>query len=180
LAGKKILAGAACPVSLRLCVQFCLGQGIFYEPAFIPSTFNCSKICGILKTKIFEGPGKEPDMKFRKRLSFVFVLAAMVLCASWDLSAQIIDGNKLLGDMREFEKAENNDITANHQQAYFFIGYVTGVYDSSDDVYFYPAKPTIAQVCSIVSRHLKDHLDKLNGPADLLIIDALRKAFPKK
>jgi len=119
-------------------------------------------------------------MKFRKGLSFVFVLAAMVLCASWDLSAQIIDGNKLLADMREFEKAENNDPTTNYQQAYFFVGYVTGVYDSSDDVYFYPAKPTIAQVCSIVSRHLKDHPDKLNGPADLLIIDALRKAFPKK
>jgi hypothetical protein len=82
--------------------------------------------------------------------------------------------------MSEFEKAESKDPAANYQQAYFFIGYVTGVYDSSDDVYFYPAKPTIAQVCSIVIKYLKDNQGKLSGPADLIIIDALRKAFPKK
>ena len=119
-------------------------------------------------------------MNFLKRLGFVIALAAMVLCSSRDLSAQIIDGNKLVADMHEFEKAERHDPAANYQQAYFFVGYVTGVYDASDDVYFYPAKPTIAQVCSIISKYLKDNPDKLSGPADLIIIDALRKAFPKK
>lgn len=119
-------------------------------------------------------------MKFVKRFCLVIIIAAMVLCFPWDSSAQIIDGKKLFADMREYEKAERKDPTANYQQAYFFIGYVTGVYDSSDDVYFYPAKPTIAQVCSIVTAYLKENLDKLSGPADLLIIDALRKAFPKK
>jgi hypothetical protein len=152
----------------------------FLRACFCPGTFNCSKICGILRTKTFEGPGKEVGMKFRKRLSFVFVLAAMVLCFSWDAKAQLIEGNKLIAVMREYEKAEKKDPAADHQQAQFFIGYVTGVYDASDDVYFYPAKPTIEQICSIVSKHLKEHADKLGGPADLLIIDALRKAFPKK
>ena len=119
-------------------------------------------------------------MNFMKRLDFVFLIAAMVLCSSWDSSAQIIDGNKLVADMQEFEKTENHDPAANYQQAYFFIGYVTGVYDSSDDIYFYPAKPTISQICSIVSKYLKDNPDKWSGPADLIVIDALRKAFPKK
>lgn len=119
-------------------------------------------------------------MKFLERLIFVIILAAMVLCTPWVTSAQIIDGNKLVADLREFEKAEKKDPTANYQQVYFFIGYVTGVYDASDDFYFYPAKPTTDQICSIVSKYLKDHPDKLNGPADLLIIEALRRAFPKK
>jgi len=124
--------------------------------------------------------GKEIAMKFIKQLGFVIIISAMVLCTSGNLFAQIIDGNKLVADMREFEKAESKDSTANYQQAYFFIGYVTGVYDSSDDVYFYPAKPTIAQICSIVSKYLKDNPDKLSRSADLIIIDALRQAFPKK
>jgi hypothetical protein len=166
-------------MSLRLCVLFCLARD-FLGVCFYPGTFNCSKICGILKTKIFEGPGKEPEMKFRKRLSFVFVSAAMVLCFSWDAKAQLIDGNKLIVFMHEYEKADKKDPAADYQQAQFFIGYVTGVYDASDDVYFYPAKPTIEQICLIVSKHLKEHPDKLNGPVDVLIIDALRKAFPKK
>jgi hypothetical protein len=92
----------------------------------------------------------------------------------------LINGSKLIAVMHEYEKAEKKDPAADYQQAQFFIGYVTGVYDASDDVYFYPAKPTIEQICSIVSKHLKEHPDKLGGPADLLIIDALRKAFPKK
>jgi hypothetical protein len=124
--------------------------------------------------------GKEIAMKFIKRLGFVIIIAAMILSTPWNLFAQIIDGDKLLADMHEFEKMESKDSTANYQQAYFFIGYVTGVYDSSDDVYFYPAKPTIAEVCSIVTKYLKDNQDKLSGPADLIIIDALRKAFRKK
>ena len=119
-------------------------------------------------------------MNFMKRLGFAIIFTTMVLCTPWNSSAQIIDLDKLLADMSEFEKAESKDPAANYQQAYFFIGYVTGVYDSSDDVYFYPAKPTIAQVCSIVIKYLKDNQGKLSGPADLIIIDALRKAFPKK
>jgi len=119
-------------------------------------------------------------MNSMKRLVFVFLIAAMVLCSSWNSSAQIIDGNKLVADMHEFEKAEKHDPAANYQQAYFFIGYVTGVYDSSDDFYFYPAHPTIEQICSIVAKYLKDNPDKWSGSADLIIIDALRKAFPKK
>ncbi len=119
-------------------------------------------------------------MNFLKQFGVILLFSVMVAGSSSNAFAQIIDGKKLAADMQEFEKAESKDPTANCQQAYFFIGYVTGVYDSSDDVYFYPAKPTINQICSIVSRYLKDNPDRLKGPADLIIIDALRKAFPKK
>jgi hypothetical protein len=119
-------------------------------------------------------------MKFPKRLSLVMALAAMVLCTALDSSAQLIDGHKLVADMQEFEKAERKDPDTNCQQAFFYVGYVTGVYDASDDFYPYPGKPTIKEICSLVAKYLKDNPGKWGRPADLLIIEALQKAFPKK
>jgi len=118
-------------------------------------------------------------MKFMKGLSLLIALLAMIFFTSLDSSAQLIDGKKLATDIQEFEKAERKDPDANYQQAFFYIGYVAGVYDLSDDFYYYPGKPTIKDLCSIVAKHLKDNPEKWSMPADLLVIEALKKAFPK-
>ena len=118
-------------------------------------------------------------MKFMKGLSLVIALAATIFITSPDSSAQLVDGKKLATDMQEFEKAERKDPGANDQQAFFYMGYVTGVYDLSDDFYYYPGKSTIKEICSIVAKYLKDNPDKWGLPADLLITEALKRAFPK-
>jgi hypothetical protein len=120
-------------------------------------------------------------MKFSKRLSLMVSLAAIFLFIPFDLSAQLYDGKKLVSDMREFEKAERQDPNANYQQAFFFMGYVAGVFDLSDDYYLYPVKPkpTIRQICSIVAKYLRENPKEWDSPADSLIVKALKKAFPK-
>jgi hypothetical protein len=119
-------------------------------------------------------------MKFPKRLNLIIALVTMVLCTAFDSAAQLMDGNKLAADMREFEKAERKDPDTNCQQAFFYVGYVIGVYDASDDFYLYPGKPTIKEICSLVAKYLKDNPGKWGRAADLLVIEALQKAFSKK
>ncbi len=118
-------------------------------------------------------------MRFSKKWSLVISLGAIFLCIPFDSSAQLISGKKLAADMQEFEKAERQDPAANYQQAYFFMGYVAGVYDLSDDTYMYPVKPTIRHVCSIVAKYLRENPKEWDLPGDLLITKALKKAFPK-
>ena len=118
-------------------------------------------------------------MRFLKRWSLVISLGAIFLCIPFESSAQLISGKKLAADMQEFEKAERQDPSANYQQAYFFMGYVAGVYDLSDDANLYPVKPTIRQVCSIVAKYLRENPKEWDLPGDFVITKALKKAFPK-
>jgi len=118
-------------------------------------------------------------MKFIKGLGLGIALAAMLFIVPANSSAQLVDGRKLAADMQEFEKAERKDPDVNYQQAFFYMGYVTGVYDLSDDFYYYPGKPSIKEICSLVAQYLKDNPDKWGMPADLLVTEALKKAFPK-
>jgi hypothetical protein len=128
---------------------------------------------------LFRNEGKKVIMRFSKRWSLVISLGAILLCIPFDSSAQLMSGKKLAADMQEFEKAERQDPSANYQQAYFFMGYVAGVYDLSDDTYMYPVKPTIRQICSIVAKYLRENPKEWDLPADLVITKALKKAFPK-
>ena len=118
-------------------------------------------------------------MRFLKRSCLVISLGAFFISIPFVSSAQLMSGKKLVADMQEFEKAERQDPAANYQQAYFFMGYVAGVFDLSDDTYLYPVKPTIRQVCSVVAKYLKDNPKEWNLPGDLIITKALKKAFPK-
>jgi len=119
-------------------------------------------------------------MKFMKRVSSLIVLAAMILFTSLDSSAEFYDGNKLVQDMREHEKAERSDPSANHLQGAFYMGYVAGVYDALSSSLSPPESVTIGQLCSIVGKYLKENPEKWTMPANVLIWDALQKAFPKR
>lgn len=118
-------------------------------------------------------------MRFSKRLSLGISFGVIFLFMPFHSSAQLVSVNKLVADMQEFEKAERQDPNANYQQAYFFMGYVAGVFDQSDDTYLYPVKPTIRQICSLVAKYLRENPKEWDSPADSLVGKALKKAFPK-
>jgi hypothetical protein len=119
-------------------------------------------------------------MKFIKQVSFLIVLAAMVLFIPLDSSAEFNDGNMLVQMMREYEKFERNDPSTNYLECGYYTGYVAGVYDAMRRFFDAPEDVTISQICSIVGKYLKEHPEKWTLPASVLITDALQKAFPKR
>jgi thymidylate synthase len=119
-------------------------------------------------------------MKSMKLVSSLIVLAAMILFTPLDSSAEFYDGNKLVQDMREHEKAERSDPSANHLHGAFYMGYVAGVYDALSSSFSPPENVTIDQLCSIVAKYLKENPQKWTLPASVLIWGALQKAFPKR
>lgn len=121
-------------------------------------------------------------MKFIKQVSFLIVLAAMVLSTPLDSSAQqFYDGNKLVEWMPEWEKVQRSDPSTNWMSDGLYVGYVTGVFDATSGILFDPPrKVTGLQVYSIVTKYLKENPEKWNQPASDLVLEALRKAFPKR
>jgi hypothetical protein len=117
-------------------------------------------------------------MKFMKQVSFLIVLAAMILFTPLDSSAY--NGNELVQKMREFEKQERGDPSADYASSGFYMGYVVGVYEAMRAFFVAPENVTVAQVCSIVGKYLKENPEKWTLPASVLVMEALQKAFPKK
>jgi hypothetical protein len=130
--------------------------------------------------QVFCNHGKELTMTFKKHLSLVIVLAAMVLFPSLDSFAGFIDGNKLVQNMDAWEKYQRRDPNAIPVDGALYVGYVTGVYDSLESLFDNPGNVTIPQICSIVAKYLQENPEKWNLSASLLIKDALQKAFPKR
>ena len=117
-------------------------------------------------------------MKFIKQVSFLIVLVAMVLFTPLDSSAY--NGNELVQKMREFEKQERGDPSADYGSSGFYMGYVAGVYEAMRAFFVAPENVTVAQVCSIVGKYLKENPEKWTLPASVLVMEALQKALPKK
>ena len=81
-------------------------------------------------------------MKSMKQVSFLIVLAAMVLFTSLDSSAQQIyfyDGYRLVEKMHEYEKSQRSDPSTVPSYVGIYMGYVAGVYDATRGI-FYPQK----------------------------------------
>jgi len=120
-------------------------------------------------------------MKSIKQVSFLIVLATMVLFTPLDSSAQYYyNGNDLVKMMREYDKSETGDSNANYYDCGRYEGYVAGVSDAKRAFFGSPENVTVGQTCSIVAKYLKEHPEKWNQPADILVIEALQKAFPKR
>jgi hypothetical protein len=119
-------------------------------------------------------------MQLAKWLILIIFFFSLVLFAPLDSNAFFWNGNKLVENMREYEKTENGDPKANVVNAGRFMGYVAGVWDATEDDYDAQGKITIAQICSIVAKYLTDNPKKWNLPANTLVRDAFRKAFPKR
>lgn len=91
-----------------------------------------------------------------------------------------ITGNRLVELMHEYDKYEA-DISSrevNLVRVGVFLAYVTGVYDTLSFAFRTPDGMTVGQICAVVSKYLKNHPEMWRESADLLVVEALREAFP--
>jgi hypothetical protein len=134
----------------------------------------------VIGRQTFITQGREGIMEFMKRLSLIIILVAMVLYLPLNSYAGYYNGNDLVEKMREWEKANNNIPDVSWERSGIFVGFIVGVWDSTDDDYNPPGRVSVGQLCSIVAKYLKDNPEKWNLPASFLVRDAFQKAFPKK
>lgn len=108
-------------------------------------------------------------MKFRNGVTFIISLATILLCISSDSFASPFfeTGNSLVPFMRENEKGMAKDPSVIWVDAFYYIGFVTGVYDATSSLYDPPEKITISQILAIVAKYLKENPEKWNQPASL-------------
>ena len=92
---------------------------------------------------------------------------------------ELLSGNELVQLMREYEKAERNDKTADWRKAGEYRGYVIGFYDATWFFYADPENITSGRVAAVVAAFLKQNPEKWDRPAWDLVMEALQEAFPK-
>jgi hypothetical protein len=89
-----------------------------------------------------------------------------------------IDGNRLVSMMREYEKANRGDTTADLVGASIFKGYVVGVADTFSEMICSPDNAKIGQYVAVVAKYLNDHPEQWNLPGPRLVAKGLVEAFP--
>ncbi len=89
-------------------------------------------------------------------------------------------GNELEKKMVEYEKLDN-DITINFTASGNYSGYVTGVADATNGLFWCnPGNITYNQEFKVVSKYLNNNPEKLHLKAVDLVVQALTEAFPCK
>ena len=58
-----------------------------------------------------------------------------------------------------------------------YMGYVSGICDATS--FSFPSGTKNEQVFDLVGKYLDEHLERWHEPAVILVLDALRAAFPK-
>jgi hypothetical protein len=106
------------------------------------------------------------------------LLTTCSLLVALNAHAQFFDGNRLVLDMREFEKVEESNTNADFEASGSYMGFILGVHDSISSKLCSSGKVTVRQVASIVTKYLKDNPGEWSAPAHKLVEKALRKAFP--
>jgi hypothetical protein len=109
----------------------------------------------------------------------VIVLISVLLPLGHAHGKELLSGNELVQLMREYEKAERNDRSANWQKAGEFVGYVMGFYDATWFFYADPQNITPERVAAVVAKFLNQYPDRWNRPAWDLVMEAFQEAFPK-
>jgi hypothetical protein len=84
---------------------------------------------------------RRPGYKF-----LCVIAAALLYLYSPAIAEPFLDGNALVEAMREFEKAETGDKSTDYMLAWKYVGYVIGVYDTTEADYDIPAHLTGRQV----------------------------------
>lgn len=128
-----------------------------------------------------------------KRILSVFaVLLVAASLANTGISAEPMltfeKGFELVENMRQWEKAESKDPNIDFYAAGRYVAFVTGVHDAmgacdslkSLDKICTPQGATVRQLVAVVSKYLKDNPSKWDQPAVVLVMNALRQAFPCK
>ena len=93
-------------------------------------------------------------------------------------SAYFFEANKLVSDMREFEKAERNDPQTKYDASAGYVGFVVGVHDVISRSLCPSSNVTVRQATTVVAKYLNEHPEQWNRPAHELVTKALRAAFP--
>ncbi len=108
----------------------------------------------------------------------LLMAVALFLFGFSSAHAEFKSGNGLLSSWREYSKATlGQPYSANDDG--FYTGYVAGVCDSKMHILFeIPEGATIGQACDVVGRWLDRHPEEWNKPAEQLVINALKEAFP--
>lgn len=119
-------------------------------------------------------------MKTKKSILAIVVLLALVFMQGQAV-AGFMTGNELVENMRESDKADAGDRTANFMKSAYYSGYIMGVSDVLNHMLFdLPPRVTVGQICSVVAKYLKNHPERWNELASELVMDALSEAFPLK
>lgn len=117
----------------------------------------------------------------RSRLRLVALGFAILAFSSIPALAGFYSGNDLVELMRESDKSNEAGSTAvDWAKVYEYGAYVLGVYDATEHEYNTPERITKGQVIAIVSKYLKNNPEKWTHPADTLVKNALKEAFPLK
>jgi hypothetical protein len=82
-------------------------------------------------------------------------------------------------DLVELIKADAGPGWADYAKAEKYIAYIIGVYDATSYAYNTPSSLTKGQIMAVVTSYLMNHSEQWGDPASLLVIRALKEAFPK-
>lgn len=82
--------------------------------------------------------------------------------------------------MRERDTALGGGSGADQVKIREYSAYILGVCDATDILYNLPAQATKGQVISVVSNYLKNHPEQWGESAVVLVVRALKEAFPLK
>lgn len=105
----------------------------------------------------------------RRRILVLLVCAF----ASQASLADFFDGNEL----KEWMDEKESD--GSRFKSGLFNGYVSGVVDTGNDILFCtPEGVTAGQYTAVVIKYMKDNPEKWNQGASVLVIEALKAAFP--
>ena len=105
------------------------------------------------------------------------VLIAFIIAVNANsVFAGFTNGNELY---RWLEESENS--SGSPFESGLFSGYVAGVVDTGDGILFCTTSGvTRGQNSAVVAKYLKNNPEKWSQPADTLVIDAMKQAFPCK
>lgn len=108
--------------------------------------------------------------------------AFLLLILSVVSHAHFVDGNELVANMRDWERASQKSTETNYMNASHYSGYVKGVHDALElsDVICPPDNVTVGQVNAIVAKFLNANPERWGKPAFFLVSQSLKGAFPCK
>lgn len=111
------------------------------------------------------------------------LIVGALLMASFSATANFYDGN----DLRQWSMALTKSNLGNHStvrdgsDASMFQGYVAGVYEYGEGVYFCtPDRTRLIQLTDAVTNFVDNHPNLRSMPASNLVEQALMDAFPCK
>jgi len=114
----------------------------------------------------------------------VIVVVALILSANI-ASAGVMSGNGLLCSINS-EKLDNimtedADSTVDFGEYVLGLGYILGVFDSYQGLYYCaPRGITRGQVRDVALKYLQTHPEMLHKRASILLLEAFTEAFPMK